>query len=256
MESKIQTINYNDDSANFKSLGSITDEDELKHKIAKDSILNTKLMTNSVDYISETDHSSKNQLTSYECSIGDYDKLDIQNALSHMSVNDLNQFLNVYKIITSEDPKVDKTIIKGSMEQLLSGELLNDVHFNSEYISNDEKSISANEEVTDDFSDEHTVFDVYDHIESWKKRIQPIIDTINDVSQEYETIIQQTSTKNMLKLKEETPSVLSEETFKNDNIPSKYVFINIYQTLISILKLVKLMNFYQIYFICHITMIK
>lgn len=223
MESKIQSVNdynFNNVTANdMKSLGSITDEDEKQRNAAKEvMILNTTLTTSSADY-TESDRSLKKQSTSHVCSVEDYEKLDIQKALSHMTINDLNQFLNVYKIITSQDPNVDKTIIKASMEQLLSGELLDGEHFNNLYISYEEESELNKKKVIDNSSVDHTFFDVYDHIESWRKRIEPMINIIDDVSQECKTIIQQASNgDNTSNVSEKPPSVSLKQSFKIDNI--------------------------------------
>lgn len=205
----------------FKSLvESCNDnEDEIQHNTATEDVEIFNTSTSSVDS-TESDRSLKNQSTSHNVhSEEDYEKLDIQKALSHMTINDLNQFLNVYQMITSPDPNVDKTIIKASMDQLLSGELLDGEHFNNVFVSYEETSEFDEKRIIDDSSVEQTFFDVYDHIESWRKRIEPIINIIDDVSQEYKMIIQQASNgDNMSNVSDKTPSISLKQSYKSDNV--------------------------------------
>lgn len=140
---------------------------------------------------------------------------NIDNALNRMTVNDLERFFNLYKIITSSDPNVDSTIKKASMEQLLSGELLDKENFNKLCVEKLKESDNkpSNDEVAEFSTNDYSFFDVYDHIESWKKRIHPSMNKIEDLLQEFKTISQQTSAANILKV----PNVLPEQTIKNSN---------------------------------------
>lgn len=140
---------------------------------------------------------------------------NIDNALNRMTVNDLERFFNLYKIITSSDPNVDSTIKKASMEQLLSGELLDKEHFNKLCMEKLKESAnkSSNDEEAECSLNDYSFFDVYDHIESWKKRINPSINKIEDLLQEFKTISHQTSAANILKV----PNVLSEQTNKKSD---------------------------------------
>jgi len=152
---------------------------------------------------------------SYKNSEEDVQDSNIDNALSRMTVNDLDRFFNLYKIITSSDPNADSTIKKASMEQLLSGELLDKEHFNKlcmEKLKESDNNPSNDEEVEVSPND-YSFFDVYDHIESWKKRIHPSLNKIGDLVQELKTMSQQTSTANILKVS----NVLSEQTIKNSD---------------------------------------
>jgi len=140
---------------------------------------------------------------------------NIDDALNRMTVNDLERFFNLYKIITSSDPNVDSTIKKASMEQLLSGELLDKKHFNKLCMEKLKESANkpSNDEVAECSSNDYSFFDVYDHIESWKKRIHPSMNKIEDLLQEFKTISHQTSAANILKV----PNVLSGQTTKNSD---------------------------------------
>jgi len=60
---------------------------------------------------------------------------------------------------------------------------------------------------------DYSFFDVYDHIESWKKRIHPSINKIKDQLQECKTISHQTSGANILK----ASNISSEQIIKNSD---------------------------------------
>lgn len=193
-----KTIAVENDSNNYcnttkintldlKSSGSITDEDELRCRVADDYILNNETVTKFVDYTDSGHLSKEKQISSVSLYTECNDCPNIREALSRMTCDDLDQFLNVYKLITSRNPNVDETLNKASMEQLLSGELLDGKQFQRAEVepeSSDKESMSCNSA-----ADDYTVFGVFDHIEGWKKRMRPMMSEIENIAQECKTIM-------------------------------------------------------------------
>jgi len=155
----------------------------------------------------------------------DDNDLYIQKSLNNMTINDLDQFLNVYRLITSSDPNADKLINqvctnKVCMNRLLSGEFSNDEDFNELLIEKvEDESEPVDEILMNDSTNDRTFFDVYDHIEDWKKRIQPAMNKIDDLVQECKIIVQQTSIENKLNdVEEPNSNVPFEQIIKNNDI--------------------------------------
>lgn len=180
------TSTTKNNTLDLKPSGSITDEDEVRCRVADDYVLNNEIITKFVDYTDSGHLSEETQISSVECN----DCPNIRDALSRMTCDDLEQFLNVYKLITSRDPNVDETLNKASMEQLLSGELLDGKRF-KEHSAAEVEPESTDKESMDYSSaaDDYTVFGVYDHIEGWKKRMQPMMSEIENIAQECKTIM-------------------------------------------------------------------
>lgn len=210
-------ISSKNDSLNFKSSERIAEVPVDKHEFFTEDVLNTEISTNAISF-TESDSSKKSISVSNDVRRPEYyDESNVQNALSRMTVNDLDQFLNVYKMITSSDPNVDETINKASMDQLLSGELLGEEYnVNKLHVDNIEANVVDDEDVMDYSIKDYTFFDVYDHIESWKKRIQPTMNIIEDLAHEYKTIIQQTTTAD--NLEKPISDVQLEHTIKSDDL--------------------------------------
>lgn len=145
---------------------------------------------------------------------------EIQEALSCMTVNDYENFLNVYQLVTSMDPRVDQTMSKASVDQLLSGELLNQKRFNEvyEHVADeveDTEHTANGEEVLNDY----TFLDVYHHIENWKKRMLPMINTIEDLARESKMIVQTSAAaEDVLKSKRSIFSVPLKQKKKNEGV--------------------------------------
>ncbi|CAI6364954.1 unnamed protein product [Macrosiphum euphorbiae] len=139
--------------------------------------------------------------------------LDIENCLGLMTDNDLDKFFNLYKIITSLDPNANALIKKASMDELLSGKLIDKEHLKELCVAKVEESEQSNKEDIDVSSNDHTFFDVYDHIESWKKRMHPMMNKIEDLVEELKTISQRTSSADILKVS----NLMKEQTIKNSN---------------------------------------
>uniref|UniRef100_A0A2S2QL27 Uncharacterized protein n=1 Tax=Sipha flava TaxID=143950 RepID=A0A2S2QL27_9HEMI len=141
----------------------------------------------------------------------------MQEALSCMTVDDFNNFLNVYQLITSMDPRVDQTMSKASVDQLLSGELLNQKRFDEVYecVANEveeTESTTNGEELMKDTIDDCKFLNFYDHIDYWKKRMLPMINKIEDLAQESKMIAQTlTTVGDVLKSKESTFNVPLEQ---------------------------------------------
>lgn len=202
-------------SSDFKSLETIDEVPADQRQMFTD--LNTEMLSK-VNF-TDSGLSSKNiSISNNVHNPENFDESDVQIALSRMTINDLDQFLNVYKIITSSDPNVDKTINQASMEQLLSGELLGGERnvINQLHVDKIETTVD-DEEVVDDPVNDYTFFDVYDHIESWKKRLQPTMSIIDDLAHKYKKLIQQTTTTTD-DLKEPISTVPLEKTIKNENV--------------------------------------
>ncbi|XP_025411543.1 uncharacterized protein LOC112684310 [Sipha flava] len=144
----------------------------------------------------------------------------MQEALSCMTVDDFNNFLNVYQLITSMDPRVDQTMSKASVDQLLSGELLNQKRFDEVYecVANEveeTESTTNGEELMKDTIDDCKFLNFYDHIDYWKKRMLPMINKIEDLAQESKMIAQTlTTVGDVLKSKESTFNVPLEQKKK------------------------------------------
>lgn len=203
----------------LKSFGSLTDEDEVRRKMTDSDILNDEKLTNLVDY-TELVYSSKNLSNSDAQFSKVSENPSIREALSHMTVSELDQFLNVYKIITSPDPNIDKTLTKASMQQLLSGELLDIKDFDQQLVAKSEKleDKEVNKE-DNNFGKEHTFFDAYDHIEGWKKRMQPMFNIIEDLAQECKMMSQKTLYEDNLDVRRESTSNISlVQTIRNNDI--------------------------------------
>ncbi|VVC37434.1 Hypothetical protein CINCED_3A003507 [Cinara cedri] len=209
---------------------SISDENYTK-TTAKDDVEKIETLTKVINY-TKSNSSSLNKtsetvdihsresrsLSSIDEIDDDRNNLSVKKALSLMTINDLDQFINVYKIITNPDPNIDKTIKKASMDQLLSGELLNRENFHNLYEAEPEE-LAAEEEVKDKVVNDYTFFDVYDHIEGWKNRILPMLNQIENINQEYKTIGPQDATADNLKVHEEPiPNSLIKEAVENDDI--------------------------------------
>lgn len=139
--------------------------------------------------------------------------LDIENCLGLMTDNDLDKFFNLYKIITSLDPNANALIKKASMGELLSGKLIDKEHLKELCVAKVEESEPSNKEDIDVPSNDYTFFDVYDHIESWKKRMHPMMNKIEDLVEEFKTISQRTSSADILKVS----TMIKEQTIKNSN---------------------------------------
>ena len=130
-----------------------------------------------------------------------------------MTDNDLEKFFNLYKIIKSLDPNANAIIKKASMDELLSGKLIDKEHLKELCVAKVEESEPSNKEVIDVSSNDYTFFDVYDHIESWKKRINPMMNKIEDLVEELKTISQRTSSADILKVSNE----MKVQRIKNSN---------------------------------------
>lgn len=169
----------------------VTSDDDTKlSKACKDVIENKEIMTNVVDYTESNSSKLKEPpaaSANVHCLLDDDrddDNSNVKKALSCMTIHDLNQFLNVYKIIKNPDPDVDKTINnlnKVSMDKLLSGQLLNGEHFDNQYATEAEESVNGEEVKDNNAFNDYTVYDVYDHIEGWKTRMQPMMSQIEDI---------------------------------------------------------------------------
>jgi len=138
---------------------------------------------------------------------------DIENCLGLMTDNDLEKFFNLYKIIKSLDPNANALIKKASMDELLSGKLIDKEHLKELCVAKVDESELSKTEVIDVSSNDYTFFDVYDHIESWKKRIHPMMNKIEDLVEEFKIISQRSSSADILK----GSNVLKEQTIKNSN---------------------------------------
>jgi len=138
---------------------------------------------------------------------------DIENCLGLMTDNDLEKFFNLYKIIKSLDPNANALIKKASMDELLNGKLIDNEHLNELCMTKVEESEPSNKKVIDVSSNDYTFFDVYDHIESWKKRIHPMMNQIEGLVEEFKTISQRVSSADILKVS----NVFKEQTIKNSN---------------------------------------
>lgn len=209
-------ISSKKNSLDFKSLEKIAEVPSDQRKLFTDS--DAESLTKVID-LTDSDLLSKKISISGDVRYSeDFDEANVQKALSRMTINDLDQFLNVYKIITSSDPNADDTINQASMDQLLSGELLDGEYNVVDLLHIDEIETNVNDEkATDDPVNDYTFFDVYDHIESWKKRLQPAMNIIDDLAHKYKTIVRQTVTT-ADDLKEPISNVSVEETIKNDNV--------------------------------------
>lgn len=170
----------------------VTSDDDTKHSVAcKDDTENMEILTNVIDYTESGCCKLIEPPTSADthCQLDvdrDDDNLNVKKALSCMTIHDLNQFLNVYKIIKNPDPDIDKTINnlnKVSMDKLLSGQLLNGEHFDNQYATEAEELVVGEEvkDNKDNMFNDYTVYDVYDHIEGWKTRMQPMMSQIEDI---------------------------------------------------------------------------
>lgn len=138
----------------------------------------------------------------------------MQEALCRMTGEDLDEFLNVYKFITNMDPRVDQTLGKVSVDQLLSGELLNQERFDEMYKYTADEGTEPVPSAED-----YTLFDVYDHIEGWKNRIGPTVNTIEDLARESKSIARTTTAaEDVLKTKWSASSVSLEQTMKNEDV--------------------------------------
>lgn len=201
----------------LKSFGSLTDEDEVQRKKIENYILNEETLTNVVDYTALINTSKFRPNSDFRFSKTS-ENSGIQEALSHMTVSELDQFLNLYKIITSPDPNIDKTLTKASMQQLLSGELLDIEDFDKQSVVKSAKSEPVNEE-ENNFAKEYTFFDAYDHIEGWKKRMQPMLNTIEVLAHECKMVSQKTLCSDNLDIvKESISNVSLVQTIKNNDI--------------------------------------
>lgn len=138
---------------------------------------------------------------------------DIENCLGLMTDNDLEKFFNLYKIIKSVDPNANALIKKASTDELLSGKLKDLEHLSELCMTKVEESESSNEKVSDVSSKDYTFFDVFDHIESWKKRMHPMMNEIENLVEEFKTIGERRSSADVLKVS----NVLKEQTIKNSN---------------------------------------
>lgn len=129
-----------------------------------------------------------------------------------MTAHDLYEFLNVYKLITTMDPRVDRAISKASVEQLLSGELLS--------YSNDEMNELVADKVIKEPVTDYTVFDVYDHIESWRTRMRPTMITIEDIARESKNVMRASNAAadDASRTKRPTSSGSLEQTMRDKNV--------------------------------------
>lgn len=189
------------DALNFKSTGSVfgaaaaavaaaaDDEDADEREITKGSnISNVEILEKNLDYTDYVDYSASETEAAVpaDCrkppEVNSDGLRDVRIALSRMTASDLEQFLNVYDFLTNPDPKIDQVIDRISVEQLLSGELLDGERFKSDRVLT---SVVDGSGPRSDPVDEYyvTFFDVYDHIERWKKRLRPMMSKIEDLAQ-------------------------------------------------------------------------
>jgi len=141
------------------------------------------------------------------------DSFEIENCLSLMTDKDLDKFFNLYKIIKNIDPNANALIKNASTEKILSGELIDEEHIHELSADKSEETEPPIKKVVDISSNDYTFFDVYDHIESWKKRISPMMNKIDNLVEEFKTISQRTSSTNILKVSNEL-----EHKTKNSNV--------------------------------------
>lgn len=216
-----ENLNYTKTEGDYQSAKSITGDDEFpQYTTNKKDDTRTETVTQCIDY-TQSDHSNPLKKPAPK-SIAHHPKVcNIQEALSCMTINDFDQFLNVYKVITSSDPNMDKNIRETSVEHFLSGKLLNKECFNEINVAElDVKSAPTNDEVqVDNAENDYTFFDVYDHIESWKQRIRPTMSKIEDITQKCKAIVQRTSKANVtLEVDKHRPKTALEQTFENYDV--------------------------------------
>ncbi|CAI6366896.1 unnamed protein product [Macrosiphum euphorbiae] len=97
------------------------------------------------------------------------------------------------------------------MDELLSGKLIDKEHLKELCVAKVEESAPSNKEDIDVSSNDYIFFDVYDQIESWKKRMYPMMNKIEDLVDEFKTISQRTSSAYILKVS----NVMKGKTIKN-----------------------------------------
>lgn len=213
----------------FKSLENLSDE-EVQHKITNyDDIESLK---NYIDrsYGLPIDFSTRNQPISDTHYPDDYDALSTQKALSNMTTEDLDQFFNAYQVITSSSPNIDETISKASIEQILSGKLLDGEYVGKMLRAPVEKAkpIVEENDMTDGSVDDYTIFDFYDHVEDWKKRIHPTIRKIDDITRKCNKIIQRPTSIHDVPIKD-NKSISNDslkQTIKNNDVTSSAHYLS------------------------------
>lgn len=143
---------------------------------------------------------------------------DIENCLGLMTDKDLDKFFNLYKIIKNVDPNANALIKNASTEEILSGKLIDEEHLHELCADKAKESKPSIKEVS---SNDYTFFDVYDHIESWKKRISPMMNRIENLVEEFKTNRQRTSNADVLKvsnvLVEQKTKSSSDDIISNSN---------------------------------------
>lgn len=188
MDSKtISTVAENHTSStknDFVSSKNITDENY--NTTAISDIDNIETLTNIINYTEFDCSSMKNPSTTADIPIhyldDKCDNLKVKKALSHMSINELDQFLNVYKKVTNPDLNIDKIINNFNNISTKQKQKLSDALLNNEYLDNQHTT-----ELEDLIIEDYTLFDVRDHIEGWKTRILPMIKKIENLTKEYNT---------------------------------------------------------------------
>lgn len=117
--------------------------------------------------------------------------------------DDLDRFLDMYRLITSRDPGADEAVDAATAERLLvgdgwrtpaaeSGSDDNDDDGDGDD-RNDETTDSDGDETTGSDGDDRAVLDARERVDRWMKRLQPMVSRIESVAREYETIVGRTS---------------------------------------------------------------
>lgn len=191
MNVNYRNIALNGDVPDFRSTGGVSaattatddDDDVVEREIPKGSnISNVEVFEKNVDYTDYVEYSVSDMPADRKPPEDRHDGLhDVRIALSRMTASDLEQFLNVYDFLTNPDPKIDQVIDRISVEQLLSGELVDGERFESDRVFTD---VVDGDGPKSGPVDEYyvTFFDVFDHIERWKKRLRPMMNKIEDLA--------------------------------------------------------------------------
>lgn len=200
------------DEFDFIPPKSVTEKDEIQTKVTDyNEILEIGFLNNHVDHNVNVATPEKQSSANIH-NPNDYDNSNIRKALSHMTVDDLDQFLNVYQVVTSSNPNIDKTIAKASVEQILSGQFFDGGNLDTSQSTD----TIVKDNSTDGSVDDYTLFDVYDHIENLKKQMQPMISKMDDLAREYKEIVQPT-TLDFPNVKKSNSNVFLRQMIKNND---------------------------------------
>lgn len=119
-----------------------------------------------------------------------------EESIGHVTGDDLDRFLDVYRLITSRDPGADEAVDAATAERLLVGDgwRTSAAESASDGDGDDDngKTTDSDNETTDSDGDDRVMLDVFERVGRWMKPLRPTVGRVESMAREYETIVERT----------------------------------------------------------------